>query len=298
MKVCYVPKQFNDDHAAILAQANEIIELYQAQGFKLTLRQLYYQFVARDLLPNTLQSYKRLGSIVSDGRRAGVVDWSAIEDRTRFVRELPHWSDPSSTMRSAARGYNTDRWADQARRLEVWIEKDALVGVFEDVCNELDIPLFSCRGYASDSEVWSAAQRFLERDVPTTVLHFGDLDPSGIDMTRDVTERLVLFGATDVTVRRLALNMDQVEEYSPPPNPAKTTDARYAGYRKRFGNDSWELDALEPAVLSQLVRDGFDETIDVEWWDRATAKMERERALVKRAADRWVDVVEFLGGAE
>src|SRR5215467_8357308 len=155
-----------------------------------------YQFVSRDPLPNRQSEYKRLGDIINDARLAGLVDWGAIVDRTRNIRALSHWSDPAAIVEAAANRFAVDKWADQPRRVEVWIEKDALVGVFEPVCDELDVPLFSCRGYTSQSEVWGAAQRlerYLMAGQEVVILHFGDHDPSGLDMTRDIRERLRLF---------------------------------------------------------------------------------------------------------
>ena len=154
-RIRYVPKNFGGAALRVIGEANAIIADYAAQGYDLTLRQLYYQFVSRDLLPNRQSEYKRLGDIINDARLAGLVDWEAIVDRTRNIRALPHWSDPAAIVRAAASSFAVDKWAEQPRRVEVWIEKDALVGVFEPVCQELDIPLFSCRGYTSQSEVWA-----------------------------------------------------------------------------------------------------------------------------------------------
>jgi hypothetical protein len=213
--ICYVPKSFRPDTQTRINQANEIIVEYQAQGFKLTLRQLYYQFVSRDLIPNTVQSYKSLGDVVNDGRLAGLIDWDAIEDRTRNLRSGSHWSSPRSIVRACADQYAVDLWATQENYVECWIEKDALVGVIEGVCNELDVPYFACRGYTSQSEMWGAAQRLVERerrDKKTSIIHLGDHDPSGIDMTRDIQDRLQLFGSTAV-IHRIALNFASSAEF-------------------------------------------------------------------------------------
>src|SRR5215471_777560 len=148
-RIRYVTKNFGPTALQVIREANAIIAEYAAQGYDLTLRQLYYQFVSRDLLPNRQSEYKRLGDIVNDARLAGLVDWEAIVDRTRNIRVLPHWTDPAAIVQAAADSFAVEKWAEQPRRVEVWIEKDALVGVFEPVCEELDIPLFSCRGYTS-----------------------------------------------------------------------------------------------------------------------------------------------------
>lgn len=294
-KICYVEKNFKLASMEIIAKAREIIEEYSRQGFTLTLRQLYYQFVARGIIENSQRSYKRLGSIVNDGRLAGLIDWDSIEDRTRSLRALPHWSDPGDVISSAASGYQTDLWRGQKERVEVWIEKDALVGVIERVCREWDVPYFSCRGYVSQSELWSAAMRHKRHGCATMVLHLGDHDPSGIDMTRDIQDRLDLFGA-GTHVDRIALSMAQVEENSPPPNPAKMTDSRFESYVAEYGDESWELDALSPQILHDLIDSNIEAIVDRDLWGERKAEMESERKRLNEAATRWDEVEDFLAG--
>lgn len=255
-KISYIKKRFSGASLKAIEHANSIITEYSQQGFTLTLRQLYYQFVSRDLISNRQSEYKKLGSVINDARLAGYIDWYTIEDRTRGVRSLPRWENPSEILNSCAEQYRVDKWSNQEWRPRVWIEKDALVGVIEVICKEFDVPYFSCRGYTSQSEMWSAARSFqvdLANGQTPIILHFGDHDPSGIDMTRDITDRLELFMG-GLKVDRLALNFDQVEEYKPPPNPAKMTDTRYGAYITKFGDESWELDAMEPAMLVKLIR--------------------------------------------
>jgi len=284
--VKYEDKKFRADTLAIITDAIKIVEDYQQQGFSLTLRQLYYQFVARGLLANTDKNYNKLGNIVSDARRAGLIDWNAIEDRTRFLRKLSSWDKPQDILETARDSYHRDLWANQNKRLEVWIEKDALVGVIEAICQENDIPFFSCRGYVSDSEMWATAYRRILRydkgGQDTIILHLGDHDPSGIDMTRDIEDRLNLFSGyrTNLEVRRIALTMEQIEEQSPPPNPAKMTDSRYAKYVLEYGDESWELDALEPQFISNLIRDEVDFEKDEEKWEEAYNQQEAERKQI------------------
>lgn len=287
-RIAYQNKNFNGATLATIAKANEIIEEYAGQGFRLTLRQLYYQFVARGLLQNRQQEYKRLGSILNDARLAGLVDWDAIEDRTRFLRANAHWGSPAEILDGAASQYRIDKWATQRWRPEVWIEKDALVGVIEPVCRRLDVAYFACRGYNSQSEQWAAGMRLRERrgglgaGQRTLVLHFGDHDPSGIDMTRDNDERLEMFaGYGWGELRRLALTRAQVDQFNPPPNPAKTTDSRYAGYRREHGDESWELDALEPVVIATLIEDAVRGVRDEALWEEAVEEEEDHRAQLE-----------------
>ncbi len=291
-KIEYEVKKFREATLVVIQQANDILTEYRAQGFVLTLRQLYYQFVSRAFIPNTDRDYKRLGNTISDARRAGLVDWASIIDRTRNLVSVPNWANPSEILQSAVDSYHRDLWDTQDNRLEVWIEKDALIGVIEDICRELDVPYFSCRGYVSDSEMWSAAARrmtdYADNDQNVVVLHLGDHDPSGIDMTRDIRDRLSLFsGSTDPIVKRIALTMEQVDEQGPPPNPAKVTDSRYESYQAVYGDESWELDALEPQFMADLIREHVEELRDDEAMDKAVAEQEAERQQIQDVIDKW-----------
>lgn len=270
-KIAYQAQNMREDTLAVVVQANQIIDEYQAQGFRLTLRQLYYQFVSRDLIANTMKSYKRLGGIINDARLAGLIDWAVIEDRTRSVSSLSHWDSPAEMIEVCARQFRIDKWECQPFRPEVWIEKEALAGVVEGVCHELDISYLCCRGYTSQSEMWSSAMRLQAMSYAgqkPLILHFGDHDPSGLDMTRDITDRLAMFMGV-VKLERMALNMDQVEEYGPPPNPAKVTDSRFAAYAREFGEESWELDALEPKLIAGLIRTAVLKVRDEKRWAKA-----------------------------
>jgi hypothetical protein len=300
-KICYASKRFKDASLSAIEQTNLIIAEYAAQGFDLTLRQLYYQFVARDLIPNSQKSYKRLGSIINDARMAGMIDWNTIVDRTRNLQELPHWINPTGIISACANQFAVDKWKDQEYRPQIWIEKDALIGVIAGVCQELDVPYFSCRGYTSQSEMWSAAQRLLgyaEDGQRPMIIHLGDHDPSGIDMSRDITDRIELFmtyhGLDPASVKRIALNMNQIEEYDPPPNPAKFTDSRASGYVARYGTSSWELDALEPMVMADLIRDEVKAVRDEELWDAKVEEEQRGRDQLRRVANNWEDVLDTL----
>lgn len=257
-KIAYIEKSFNDATLLIIDQANKIIKKYEAEGMNLTLRQLYYQFISGNLLENKQDSYRRLGKIISNARLTGLVDWSAIKDLTRNLRGTTHWTNPGQIVRAAARGFCLDHWEGQKYKPEVWIEKEALIGVIENICRELDVDYFACKGYVSQSEMWSASQRFelvYYNGQTPIIIHLGDHDPSGIDMTRDIFDRQDLFlKDIDCPVERIALNMDQINKYDPPPNPAKLTDSRSEKYVQKYGNDSWELDALEPVVLRDLIK--------------------------------------------
>jgi hypothetical protein len=292
MKIEYVKKTFGTASLKLIEIANQIIVEYQAQGFDLTLRQLYYQFVSRDIIANKQSEYKRLGSIINDARLAGMIDWDAIVDRTRELRKNAHWDSPGEIVAACAKQYQVDKWEGQEYRVEVWIEKDALVGVIEKICQKLDVPYFSCRGYTSQSEMHGAAKRLEawsdDYDQKIVIIHLGDHDPSGKDMSRDIQDRMDLFTNQNriIEVERIALNMDQVRKYNPPPNPAKLTDSRCAGYIKEFGNKSWELDALDPKVIANLITKTVNKYLDMDLFSKKLTLEEKHKASLLTAAKK------------
>lgn len=328
-KICYEPRKFKPESLKTITTANEILEDYARQGYDLTLRQLYYQFVSRGLIENTSKSYDNLGSLINDARLAGRVDWDHITDRTRNMRENGHWDTPASIIRACGDQFQINKWERQHNYVEVWVEKDALVGVLEVACKPLDVAYFSCRGYTSQSEMWIAGQRLLKQlqaGKSVTILHLGDHDPSGIDMTRDIAHRLNGFAVyhtvrewinanargteespaeykeriresldgDPIDVKRIALNMAQIEQYNPPPNPAKLSDSRAAKYVEEYGDESWELDALEPSVITALIEEEVTELRNETQWQKDKAAEQVHRAKLLACAGQWDKVAASL----
>ena len=294
----FIPYKPHTATLVVVNQANAIIDEYLAQDFKLTLRQLFYQFVARDYIENTMRQYKTLGRIIRNARDGGLIDWDAIEDRTREVHDHLFWDDPR-TASGVLRG-STVRTCGQNQRYrpEVWIEKDALLNVVEGICTEYRVPYFAHRGNNSQTLQYQAGKRFaeyLDQGLIPIVLHLADHDPNGIDMSRDNEKRLALYTRAPVEVRRIALNMDQVRQYSPPPNFVKDGDTRTSGYRERFGTDQcWELDALSPTVIADLIRTEVEALIEPRTWRKAQASEQRGRKLLDAVAGNWSRVEKLL----
>lgn len=295
MKIKYKDINFKGKSLELIELINNVVNEYRNMGYELTLRQTYYQLVARGYIPNNERSYKNIGALINDGRLAGLIDWNSIVDRTRFIRQNSHWEKPEDVIMSAKYSYLLDKWEDQPNYVEVWVEKDALIDIVGQACRALDTPFFSCRGYTSQSEMWLAAQRFIvQNEIRENcfIIHLGDHDPSGIDMTRDITERLELFGAY-VEVNRIALTMDQVNKYNPPPNPAKITDTRSSKYIREFGNESWELDALEPQMLAELITNEVTALRDDEIYERICAREAKEKNELQLLVDNYKPVISF-----
>jgi hypothetical protein len=298
MKIKYIDRKFKGKSLKIIDDANAIIEEYNEDGYDLTLRQLYYQFISLDLFPDSYidpetnsknheKSYKRFGNIISNARLAGLIDWSSIRDRTRMINSYSSWESIPEIIESAQYAYCVDRWRDQKEMVEVWVEKDALIDVMEKACERYEVPHFACRGYVSQSAMWGASQRINNYDKMTNILYLGDHDPSGIDMIRDINDRLSLFGAY-FCLFPVALNMDQVKKYNLPPNPTKVKDKRSMSYIEEYGEECWELDAIKPDILVNLIRKNIEKYIDFEILDKVMKIQKRERNKIKEISKKFI----------
>jgi hypothetical protein len=290
-------RKFKPDSLERIEQMLAIVADYEGQGLKLTARQLYYQFVSKDLIPNTERSYKNLTSLLADARYAGLIDWDAVEDRGREPTTWQDYDNLREAVDSVIRHYRLPRWRGQENYVELWVEKQALAGVLEPLASEFHATLMVNKGYSSASAMFAAAQRFMrecnqpesdyyddERSVRTPILFYlGDHDPSGEDMVRDIRARLVEFGVQDIRVEKLALTMAQIRQYRPPPNPAKTSDARYEAYAAEHGTQSWEVDALPPNVLQQLIRSAFRGVINRTAMNRVIDEEKADKARLRAA---------------
>ncbi len=289
-KIEYKVTRFKNAAKTMIDHANEIIEGYMAQDLTLTLRQLYYRFVSENLISNTINSYRSLGYLINEARLSGLIDWLAIEDRSRNLNALPHWNSPSEIIYSAAESYNIDKWEGQKYRVEVWVEKQALEAIIEKAVRPFDCACFACKGYNSQSEMWRSAERFQDYvamgQIPV-IIHLGDHDPSGIDMTRDIKDRLAMFNVP-IKVNRIALNKGQVRKYKPPANPAKIKDSRAKDYIAKFGKSSWELDALEPKILHDLIQKSIKKYLNMTKFNKQKKKQEKERKKLTKLANDWM----------
>ena len=283
-----------------ILQINEIIEYFGLSGFILTIRSIYYRLVGKDIIENNLESYKGIATTIRRARLAGMIDWDAIVDETRYLREHNSWDSPSSIILAAANSFHTDYWQGQRYRPELWIEKDAILGVIGPLCKEYDLPYFSCRGNPSDASMFLAGQRMLEYkangQIPY-VFYLGDHDPQGLDIDRDVQRKLTLFTGSHVPFRRLALTTDQIIARNLPPNPVKKTDKEtgpVVDYIKKYGVECWELDALDPNELVGIVKEAILEKVDLGLLNEMKDREDRGRAELLMVGRNWGDITESL----
>ena len=227
----------------IIDQAYEILAAYHP----MTVRQVYYQLVSRQVVENTRSRYQAVSDALVEARLEGTIPWAWIEDRLRRPRYGSMWDDLTAFAETARRAYKRDVWATQECHLEVWLEKDALSGIFEDVLSGYGVTLNVGRGYDGWSSIRNAADRFQSYD-DVTVLYFGDFDPSGEDMVRSLRDRLAQLGSTP-DIEKVSLTLEDIGRYSLPPNFTKATDTRRHAFVAKNGDVSVELDALRVDVL-------------------------------------------------
>lgn len=285
MKEAFTSTNVSAEKQTKINHVNEIIARYKAQGLTLTLRQLYYQHVVANLITNEEKSYKNLGRLVGEARMAGLIDWNAIEDRVRVPITPSEWENLEDILKSVYAAFRLPRWEGQEYYAELWVEKDALSGVLRPLATEYHVTLMVNKGYSSLSAMYEASKRFLEAEENgqrTRLFYLGDHDPSGEDMVRDIQSRLHTFGS-EVVVKKIALTMPQIEQYNPPPNPAKMSDSRAKKYVEKHGDESWEVDALPPEVLQDLIREALGSVVDAEKMDEIIAKEDLEKDLLRKA---------------
>ena len=272
------------NYAEIVTAVNQVIRQYQ---MPLTLRQIYYRLVAAGLIPNRRSAYNGLSAQLVKAREAGEVDERRIVDRSRSIEDRAYDSPTDflgACIWTAENRFFRRYWSTQETYCEAWVEKDALSQVIAGAVEELNTIVAPSRGYSSFSYVRDAVRRFQKNRGEAehvVILHLTDHDPSGLDMTRDLRARFNAYSAGflfDVEVKRVALTFDQVQQYDLIPNPTKITDPRAGGYMARYGDECWELDAIEPPELVRLIREAAEgEVTDWDAWNELKAQDEDER---------------------
>ena len=276
--------RLNNANSEMLKTISDIVEEYGKDGYKLTLRQLYYQLVSRDIIANKTKEYVKLSILLVKGRMAGLIDWDAIEDRNR-VPFIPYWVvNIEDAINDTIKQYRLDRQRGQKNYIEVWVEKDALSGILKRITSHYHIKLMSNKGYSSCTAIHDAFIRFKREErsgKKTIILYIGDYDPSGLDMIRDIDKRLTEFGV-HTKVIPIGLTMKQINKYKPPPNPAKITDPRAKWYIAEHGKTSWEVDSLNPKTLHELVEHNVEKLIDMDLFKERISQEERDKEKLRK----------------
>jgi hypothetical protein len=246
----------------------------------MTLRQVFYRLVARQLIANSSQHYDTLSKALIRARQDGIIPWEWIEDRLRRPRDVAMWNNIAEFGADIVHYYRRDVWATQPRYLELWVEKDALSGIFVSLLRPYGVTLNVGRGYDSWSSIKNTADRFAEHDNPL-VLYFGDFDPSGEHMVVSLQERLGWFDV-EFEIEKVALTRQDIDDYDLPPDLTKATDTRAAAHIARHGDIAVELDALPVEVLRQRIIESVEENMDLEALARVRRRETADRNKLKR----------------
>ena len=281
MKIAYgIQKRISKKRKDLISVIDIACE-YDARGLQLTVRQAYYQLVARGVIPNSAKEYTKIVDTVKIGRLAGLLDWNAFEDRGRYVRENTHWQNPEEILSQAVNQYHIDIRATQNFYIEAWIEKDSLVSILEDVCKPLDVPCFSCRGFASITALYEAAERLNEYENPV-IFYAGDHDPSGLTIAKNIEDTLTNTFQTQFLFKRIAITPQQIKEMNLPSFPAKEQDKNYPCYVENTGlTEAWELDALPPEILMKNFKEAISEYTDFSEIEKLKEKEKEEKCFLK-----------------
>lgn len=273
-------------------QILHVVNYYNKIDIKLTNRQLYYQLVGKDWIPNAMEIYKKLCVFLTDLRYCGTIDWNIIEDKGRRAERMPEWEGMKELISTATDMFRLPRRADQEYYIEIYCEKEAGINTLQPVADEYHVHFGYNKGYSSAAALYKLAQRLqdaIEEGKYGVILYFGDHDPSGLDMIRDISERVEEFltggrwpCSPAFKVIPVSLTMEQVEHYNPPPNPAKLNDPRSKWYIEKYGDISWELDAIDAQELRRLARTWIEQFTDMDQYNAIKAQEEvKKEALIE-----------------
>jgi hypothetical protein len=268
------------DSLALIERVQNVIEGYD---FPLTLRQIYYQLVARQVIPNLQKYYAKLSRVCVTGRDLGLLPEDSFADRLRELQKPTSWSDLQDYSKTVKSAYRRDKWSDQDKYLEIWTEKDALRGVISPITAKWDIGLLVVRGQVSRTAIYKAYQRYsVEQDEEKKcyLFYFGDFDPSGLSIFESLKERISNFEdgyLSEVNFQRLALTQEQINKYSLPQDPAKTSDPNYRRFTAEYGDNVVELDSLPPDVLRGLVEGCIKDNLDMGRFEHVLKTEEEEK---------------------
>lgn len=255
---------------------NEIYKTLEP-NYPMTVRQVYYQLVSRQVLENNKSEYQRLSNALVYARQEGIIPWDWIEDRIRRPKVISYWDNLQDFLETVRNSYRKSPWEGQNYYVEVWLEKDALSGIFEEILSYYRIILNVGRGYDGWSSIYLASQR-LGSGENCVILYFGDFDPSGEDMVRSLEERLAFFNCRPLILKS-ALTFDDILKYNLPPDFTKTRDKRRKKFVEKWGDIAVELDALPVDVLRERIKNEVERFFDLEKFNEIL-KME-ENEIVK-----------------
>ncbi|MBA7660054.1 hypothetical protein ES703_68053 [subsurface metagenome] len=271
------------EYIRIVELVREVLGQY---SFNPTIRQVYYRLVSPpyQVIENKTSVYKYYDAQMVRARERDDIPRDAFSDSSRRTLGGDYGYRGSEAFKKALieaarpENYTRPMWDTQPAVVEVWIEKDALAVLLNMVAEEYRVPVFASRGYSPFTLLDKAVERFREKGG--VILDFRDHDPSGLDMCRDVQDRLTRYGGRFRYVP-VALSYGQVQSFGLAPNPTKRADPRAAAYVGQFGDECWELDALPPDELNRLVDEAIRKEIDWTQWHEEEERIAEDREVLE-----------------
>ena len=248
-----------------------------------TVRQAYYRLVVLGCVSKSESSYGRVQRELLRLRREGLIPYGDMTDSSRIRRVARTHDGLYDALNETAKFYRQSMWRDLDVYVEVWCEKDALGGVISPVTMDYDVPLLSAKGYSSEGFCYSAAEEMkAEGKSRNYVYALGDFDPSGIDATRTLQEKMQRF-KPDVVFERIAVNEEHLDSLEAAHRETKGSDSRAKRFFERFGRGapSVELDAIPPSTLRQMVRDKIEQHIPDGHLEQIQNEEEQARAVLR-----------------
>jgi hypothetical protein len=252
----------------------------------MTIRQLFYRLVSIAAIENTRNDYQRVSSTLTKARNDGRIDFDSIVDRSRPEYSPNVFEDAAQYARAVSKSYRKDYWQLQPQRVELWCEKDSVIGSIEDLTDKLGVTVRVARGFLSTTKAFDLARAIGGNEKPMTVLYLGDHDPSGRQIETDLSARIRGYGAK-FTIERLAIHSADITKFKLPPLRVKESDSRAAGFLRRYSNRCVELDALPPTELRRRIEQAVTAMLDRELWDRAVIVEQAELASIQKIMERW-----------
>ena len=252
----------------------------------ITGRGIGYKLFTQGLIPSMKRAdMARVYRLLLIGREQGIVPWDSVVDETRELERVPTWANPDHYARIVAQSYRRDFWDQQPTRVEVWSEKGTVRGVLAPVLNALAVAFRVMHGFSSGTVVHDISED--DDGRPLVVLYVGDFDPSGMFMSEaDLPARLAAYGASHITLRRIALTQQQVRGLPSFAAADKAKDPRFRWFAK-YGSRCWELDAMDRNDLRDCVKREIEKLIEPVAWRRCVVVNRAEQESLRSILSQW-----------
>jgi hypothetical protein len=272
-------KRHRSTKAEVEERRQRLLEIVATMA-PMTVRQVFYQATVRGIVEKSEAGYTKVQTDLTLMRKDGLLPYRWIADNTRWQRKPTTFNSVEEALRDTARFYRKSLWTDADAYVEVWLEKDALAGVVYPITDMFDVPLMVARGYASLSFLHGAAEYVNELEVPVYIYHLGDHDPSGVNAGEKIEATLTEMAPNaKIYFERLAVTPEQITAWNLPTRPTKASDTR----AKKFGSSvSVELDAIDPSLLRDLVKDAIEEHLPPKQFEILKAAEQSEREIISK----------------